>query len=403
VKNTNWYPLTHNNPIFSNSTPDDSYLIFFNTFSQIFTSTFHLFKPKNPRALNCNTPSTPWMNPSLIAACRKKSRLLKIYNKTKSAQSKLNYSTFRNKLKFLIKKEQKTYYENEFKKRSNNIHSTWQLINELLNKKRSNLNNNKITHITSNGISTSNPTDIANTFIDYFTSIGSSLSNQVPTWPSTFHQFLSSPIRHSAVFLPTDQQEIYNIINNLDNSMTCGDDNIPISVIKRVALYISNPLSLLLNHSFNHGLFPSLLKIAKITPLFKSGSKYDVSNYRPIYLLNGFSKIYERAIYNRISSYLSKFNLLYFKQYGFRTAHSTELALTDLLDSISKAIDDKNYTISITIDLKKAFDTVDHKILLSKLSYYGFRGNIYNLLKDYLSNRMQYVQLADNKSKTLLP
>jgi hypothetical protein len=185
--------------------------------------------------------------------------------------------------------------------------------------------------------------------------------------------------------------------------MTCGDDNIPISVIKRVALYISNPLSLLLNHSFNHGLFPSLLKIAKITPLFKSGSKYDVSNYRPIYLLNGFSKIYERAIYNRISSYLSKFNLLYFKQYGFRTAHSTELALTDLLDSISKAIDDKNYTISITIDLKKAFDTVDHKILLSKLSYYGFRGNIYNLLKDYLSNRMQYVQLADNKSKTLLP
>ena len=141
----------------------------------------------------------------------------------------------------------------------------------------------------------------------------------------------------------------------------------------------------------SEGIFPDKLKTAKVCPVYKSGSKTEFTNYRPISILPSFSKILEKVISNRLISYMEKYNILSCSQYGFRKNHSTYMALMSLYDKVSEAIDKNEFCVGIFIDLSKAFDTLHHSILLKKLEFYGIRGNANLLLKSYLSNRQQYV------------
>ena len=134
------------------------------------------------------------------------------------------------------------------------------------------------------------------------------------------------------------------------------------------------------------------MKIARVIPLFKSGDKSTFTNYRPISILPAFSKILERIVYNRILSYLNERNILSDSQFGFRKNHSTEYALSILYDRLSNAIDNNEYTAGIFLDLSKAFDTVNHQILLEKLNHYAIRGVAHSWISSYLSNRKQFVQ-----------
>ena len=145
---------------------------------------------------------------------------------------------------------------------------------------------------------------------------------------------------------------------------------------------------------FTRYIVPDEMKIARVIPLFKSGDQEAFANYRPVSILPCFSKFLEKVIYNRLLSYITNLGIFCNNQYGFRKGHSTSLALVDLYDKISSAlaIDRKEYSVGIFLDLSKAFDTVNHNILLDKLSYYGIRGLPLDLVKSYLSDRMQYVQ-----------
>ena len=143
------------------------------------------------------------------------------------------------------------------------------------------------------------------------------------------------------------------------------------------------------------GIFPDDLKVAKVVPLFKKGKREILDNYRPISLLHSLSKIFERVIFNQIHAYFTAHDLYYSGQCGFREKHSTQLAALELVDRITRDLDIGNTPISIFIDLSKAFDTLDHNILLSKLHYYGINGSALQLLRSYLSNRKQFVQLGD--------
>ena len=154
---------------------------------------------------------------------------------------------------------------------------------------------------------------------------------------------------------------------------------------------ICHPLTHFINLSIISGVFPDQLKIARVIPLFKSGDKSIFTNYRPVSVLPAFSKILEKVIYNRLLDYLNKHEILSDNQFGFRKHHSTEYALTLLYDKISSAIDNNELTVGIFIDLSKAFDTVNHQILLDKLSHYGIRGVAFNWFVSYLSNRHQFV------------
>ena len=135
------------------------------------------------------------------------------------------------------------------------------------------------------------------------------------------------------------------------------------------------------NLSFSKGIFPLQMNIAKVIPIFKSGDKSQFNNYRPISVLSQFSKIFENLFYERLKTYIDKHVLLSDNQYGFRSNRSTSLALLELVEKITKSIDDGKYTIGIFIDIKKAFDTIDHNILLQKLHFLGVSRVAYKLFE----------------------
>ena len=167
---------------------------------------------------------------------------------------------------------------------------------------------------------------------------------------------------------------------------------------------ISSYLSNIFNACYESGTFPAVLKCAKIIPLHKSGSRYTTNNYRPISLLSTISKVFEKLLYVGLEKFLSRNNVVTEHQFGFCQGYSTEMAVADLCSTLQRNNDDGYFTCSIFVDLSKAFDTVNHNILLNKLEKYGIRNNMYQLLCSYLNNRKEYTECNNVKSdlKTVL-
>ena len=190
-------------------------------------------------------------------------------------------------------------------------------------------------------------------------------------------------------------------INNLEQNKSPGQDEFTSKFLKISANMIVPTLCEIFNLSIKTGEYPDPLKIAKVIPIFKKGDPSLASNYRPISVLSCINKIFEKILFKRLYNFLEKYNILYEFQFGFRQGHSTEHALVEIVDKIKHAIDNNELTCGLFLDLSKAFDTVNHNILLQKLEHYGIRGTALNLFKSYLSNRKQYVQIDKCKSKTL--
>ena len=161
---------------------------------------------------------------------------------------------------------------------------------------------------------------------------------------------------------------------------------------------ISSQLADIFNISFSTGVFPTILKVAKVVPVYKKDSKLDFSNYRPISLLSNIEKILEKLMYNRVYNFFTKNNLIYPLQFGFRQKYSTFYALISLTEDIRKNLDKGNIGCGIFVDLQKAFDTVEHDILLSKLEHYGIRGISNEWFKSYLFDRKQFVSINGHVS-----
>ena len=181
------------------------------------------------------------------------------------------------------------------------------------------------------------------------------------------------------------------LIDNFNSKNSSGVDELSTVLIKLVKSDLLKPLTTIINQSLHTGIFPHKLKI--VIPLFKKGDSTLIENYRPISLLTSISKIFERVIFNQMNDYFTLNNLFYDKQYGFRKYHSTKLAALNVVDTIVNHMDNGNTPFTVYLDLSKAFDTLNHSILLDKLKFYGFRGTSINLIKHYLSNRKQCVEI----------
>ena len=186
--------------------------------------------------------------------------------------------------------------------------------------------------------------------------------------------------------------------NNLKPKQSCGHDGISTKLLKTCKHAICKPLTLIINQILSTGIFPDNIKVAKVIPLFKKGDKALFDNYRPIYILPSIYKIFERIIFNQMHVYFTSRALYYNGQYDFRKKHSTEFATLELTAIITLDIDIGDIPISICIDLSKAFDTLDHNILISKLQYYGLNRTALQLIRSYLTNRKQFVQFGDTTS-----
>jgi hypothetical protein len=175
-----------------------------------------------------------------------------------------------------------------------------------------------------------------------------------------------------------DRYELLALIGSLVDSKCPGPDNIGPRLIKEIQEIIVEPLLYIVNLSFNTGVFPDRLKVAKVLPVYKKGERSLMSNYRPISLLSIFSKIIEKLMHKRLYSFLIKNSILYQYQFGFRKNYSTTLALIEVIDNLIQNLENGNMSVGIYLDLQKAFDTVDHRILLTKIYNYGIRGTVFN-------------------------
>jgi hypothetical protein len=260
---------------------------------------------------------------------------------------------------------------------------------------------NTVKEILSNGQLVKEPKDIANKFNEFFINIAPNLANKIPPMPAgaSITDPMPNPNPQSIFIEPCTENEIMNITNSLKNSKGIGLDGYSVKVVKSIINSIAHPLCKIFNQSFQTGIFPDKLKHARVTPIFKSDDKLLVGNYRPVSVLPVFSKILEKLMHKRLMSFIKKHNIILCEnQYGFREEHSTYMALLNLIDHISQEMDKKNYSIGIFLDLSKAFDTIDHTILLKKLNIYGIRGVAQSWLANYLSGRTQCVSIGDDRS-----
>lgn len=259
------------------------------------------------------------------------------------------YKKYRNKLNKELKAAKTNYFIERFTRIQNDSSKVWREVTNLTKRK----DNNTVNEIDTPDGNFSG-FKLACAFNKYFVSVGKPLSD-VHEADTAFDNLITS-LSKSVFLSPTSAQEIAILINNLKNDVSAGHDDIRSVPIKHVAAYISEVLSYLANLMFTTGVFPDDLKIARVCPIYKGGNRKEMSNYRPISVLPIFSKVFEGVINCRLECFFTKNNLISTCQFGFLKKKSTEQALLVIKDQIIQNIEDKQYTLGLFLDFRKAFD-----------------------------------------------
>ena len=232
---------------------------------------------------------------------------------------------------------------------------------------------------------------IADAFNNCFANIGKDLACSIPNVEMSPLEYLKIPLCNSFFIFPTTAEEIETEITKLKSSKAAAPFSIPVFILKILKTVISKPLEVLFNASFETGIVPDSFKLANVIPVYKKGSQTSLSNYRPISLLSVFDKLLEKLMCNRLVNFLEKKKIIFDNQFGFRSKHSTGHAILSIVDKIQRAIDERDFSCGIFLDFSKAFDIINHEILLKKLEFYGIRGIAKQWFSSYLTNRLQTV------------
>ena len=345
----------------------------------------------------------PWITNDILNKIKAKNKLFNRYTKCKNPVLKTDifslYKHHRNQLVEIIKLSKKDFYQNYFTENNKNLRKIWKGIKEIVNIKTK--SHDLPSCLTVNNSNVTDPLQISNQFNSYFSSIADNILKKNKFHGNkSFSDFLSDPLPNSISddFLPTNEKEICDLITQLKTNKGTGPNSIPTKILHLIKLEIAKPLASIINMSFTTGIHPDKLKLAQVMPIFKKGSRLEACNYRPISLLSNINKIYEKVMYSRVYSFINKSNCFYPLQFGFRGKHSTNHALLSIVDQINEALDKNKVVGSIFVDFQKAFDTVNHEILLTKLSHYGIKGNINKWFRSYLLDRKQFVSILGFKS-----
>ena len=377
--------------VYETQNAQEAYTHFSETISQLYETNFPVKIRKSVKS-----DENPWLTTGLKKSIKKKNRLYTKYRQRPNSYYRFIYNTYKKILTKLIALAKKKHYEFLITSNRDNPRKTWQILNKAIGR------DNCKTPLKIAKINNQLCTDteiIANSLNDYFINVGKNLDSKIPQSDVAPYAFLTGNYPNSFFIAPVNESEVLKYLNMLKNS-SAGVDKLKPEIIKSISRYIASPLAYIMNLCFEQSIVPDQLKQAYITPIFKSGDPSLFSNYRPISVLSVFSKIFERLLHNRLIKYFDENNILEDSQFGFRKSYSTELALAYTLDRITTEIDNKNHVIGLFLDFRKAFDTVNHEILLKKLYHYGIRGNQHRLISNYLNQRSQIVKI-ENKTSIL--
>ena len=382
--------------VYDADSANSAYENFIDIVKKLFENNFPYVK------VNCKKfNNKPWLTKSLLKCCRRKNNLYKKFITCRSVESELKYKQYKNRLTNILRQCEKQYYNEILYKNSKNTKNTWHILNDIMNRKKC-VSSNPNKFVDKNGKFIIDKAKIANGFNDFFVNVGPTLANGIiNNTNSNIHDFLNERNNNSIFLEPVVEGEVLELVKNCANKNSTDCEGFSMSVIKKIIKDVIKPFTFICNYSFSSGVFPERLKIAKVIPLFKAGDKSLFTNYRPVSLLPQFSKILEKLFSKRLNAFIEKHNILNNSQYGFRNEHSTSLALIELIEQITLASDCKKSTIGVFIDLKKAFDTINHDILLNKLQHYGIRGVAHKWLDSYIKHRKQFVSFNDVNSDFL--
>ena len=334
----------------------------------------------------------PWLSSHVMRQIREKSRMFK--------QWKLGmvdfecYKKYRNKVNSAIRYAKNIYFKNSFENSRRDIRNSWKVIRNILGQKKK---STVIKCLSVDGEKIEDEQGISDSFGEYFATIACELEEQIPPSFESPLRYVEGNLMNSMYLKPVTIRECVELIKSL--RITKYDVNsITVSLLKEMSDILAPPLTALINRSFELGVFPESLKSATVVPVFKKGDPELVKNYRPISILPLFSKVFERAMCVRLLNFCSEFSIFSEKQFGFRRGLSSQDALLDFINYIYEGLDKRQHVVSVLIDLSKAFDTVDHAILIEKLNAYGIRGLSQKWIANYLSNRTQRVRVNNSFS-----
>ena len=381
LQNIDWDTLLD----FSNL--DNCINLFIYTLNKLYSECF----PTKVKFISSKRLKNNWITPETKRLINEKSASFKRLRM--GTISKETNNRIKNKLNKLINKAKCNFYLNAFEIHKKNSKKKWNILTQLMG---SSYTKHDIIEILDGDNLLTETQDIVNKFADFFSNIGQNLDLNLETNNYSPCRYIDRNCR--TMFLhPVTHEELLKLISNL--KLTKSDkSNIPVRIFKSIKLLICYPLCKMINISFTSGSFPSIFKTARLTPVFKKGERNVCSNYRQISSLPYISKLFERCMCNRIIDFFNKFNLFTDKQFGFLRNKSTQDALLNFTEYIYDALNSKKHNISVLIDLKSAFDTVNHFILLQKLERYGLRGLALSWVKSYLTDRETYVGLGQTLS-----
>ena len=336
----------------------------------------------------------PWMT---IKLCKLNQKCRVLCDKARILQTESAYIRYRSYRKILARikqMEKRQHYTKLFQKIGKNSRNLWSVLNSLTKKS---VNKTDVVQIKINDMIICDNHEIANVFNKHFSNAGQSVQNSIKSTAPNLNTV--KKVNDTMMFMPINETEICTLVSRLKAKKSFGHDGISNEFLKKIINCIKYPLCVIFNKSLNSGIFPDQMKHAVVKPLFKSGDVELCDHYRPISLLPVISKVLEKIVYYRVVSHMEKHNILYDKQFGFRKHHSTNDAVGVFISDLLKGWDNEMTVISIFIDLKKAFNTVSHKLILKKLELLGIENAKLGWFRSYLTNRMQITKVNDETSE----
>jgi len=366
----------------------------FEIFDNILMNAYNSNCPIRTKYMSVKRYNSPWLSNSVLNSIREKRRL---YFSSLTNPSLLpTYRRYRNILSDTIKRAKTNYYKEKFDSCNNDGKATWKVINSVLSSKNSGQGGLKLLV---GGSEVDDTKILCESFNQHFATVPSVLADNIPVVdfnPLTYVDRLPNTF----IWHDVTELELIRTIKSFKPKVS-STNTIPNFIYKYVSDIIAPVLSKLINTSVRQGIFPSRFKIARVIPLFKSGSKLHLVNYRPISLLPFLSKVIERLVHVRMTSFLDKYNVLYSDQFGFTKGKSTCDAILKFTELCYRAFNNRKFLLSVFLDFSKAFDTIDQNILIAKLECYGFRGFMLDWFRSYICNRQQFVDIAGSHSSTV--